>query len=312
MGLQVNIISPGLISNQIRQRLRILLGRSLHTEGLQSLHGDDPRRNSSSKVLSTEGTQRNILPLLDVTSAPIIHDSNTKNFVFSIFDLNSVAQLIRGTDVESHLKLEIKESAGSELRGSLSRLGLTAGTMEVGSRNNNRGGSAMVTNREMEPVGLKGVINSTEHDSHIGGVLSRRVKISIISNTSRENHLNRILCHKGFSSQFLVISQSRIISRQERRDGNTSFLPGSLAHGHEGVEGGLTEDFGAIEERSVEQASIGHNSKIQDLISNSNSNGVCPILVKDTIRKILNREVAVGFDLDERLRNSSHSDVGEK
>ena len=63
--------------------------------------------------------------------------------------------------------------------------------------------------------------------------------IGVIPNTSREDHLDRVLSNKNLTSQLLIISEGGNIGRQKVLDGGTGFLPGSLSKGHEGIEGGL-------------------------------------------------------------------------
>ena len=45
---------------------------------------------------------------------------------------------------------------------------------------------------------------------------------------------------------------------------------------------------------------------LQNLVSNSNTNGGGSVLQEHTIREVLNGEITVSFDLDERLKKSGH------
>lgn len=67
VNLQVDVKVEVHVVLQVRQRLW-LLWEVIHSKWHKSLHTNDPRGDGGSQVLGSEGSQGNVLPLLDVTS----------------------------------------------------------------------------------------------------------------------------------------------------------------------------------------------------------------------------------------------------
>lgn len=105
------------------------------------------------------------------------------------------------TAKEFPYNFELKVQLG---RGSKNRLfilwreALTDRTSHIGTRHNKRRGTSMVSHWDVEPtcvlspdslayhayalpVGLKSIVLATEHDTDVGGMLSRAVEIGIIT-----------------------------------------------------------------------------------------------------------------------------------
>ena len=92
---------------QIGQGLRILL-RAFNPERLQRQKRHHPGRDGCGEVLSQEGSERLILPALDISGAPVIDKNQAEDMVGRRFDRNRLAQRTAGSDEETHFKLKVQ------------------------------------------------------------------------------------------------------------------------------------------------------------------------------------------------------------
>src|SRR5579862_5149887 len=68
--LEMNVVRLWTAGFEIRER-RGILRRTLDAKRLERIHRDDPRRNGRRERLAVERPERNVLPLLQVTGAPV-------------------------------------------------------------------------------------------------------------------------------------------------------------------------------------------------------------------------------------------------
>ena len=126
---------------------------------LQCRHGDHPGRDVGAQVLGQEGTQRNVLPLLDIPRAPVVHQHHAENVLVGFFDRNGIAHLVPAPNEERHLEFEVKQLARAKDWGvRLDRAGLAVGPANRLTADHHGAGSAVVAHREVLPVGHEGVV----------------------------------------------------------------------------------------------------------------------------------------------------------
>lgn len=153
----------------------LLLGQR-DLERLKSLGSNDPGADGGGKVLCTERSKRNVLPDLQITGTPIVKENVSEDVVFSIVALDGVSEIVSFSDNGSHLKLKI-ETVGLGPRGVFNlslawrRSNLTLGSANGSAIENDRGSTSMVSNGQVSPVRLEGVVRSSEHASNIVSVV---------------------------------------------------------------------------------------------------------------------------------------------
>ena len=131
-----------------------------------STHGHNPRRNGRTKVLGRERTQRHILPLLNVPGRPVIHENHAENVLVGPLHPNRLAHLIAGPNKKRHLELKVNQLARTEDRRLiLERLRLTVRPPEVGARDDDRAGAAMVAHRQMQPIRHQRIFFAPEYEA---------------------------------------------------------------------------------------------------------------------------------------------------
>src|SRR5258707_1351723 len=87
---------------EVRQWLRITVGArsGWFAERLERIECDDPRRDSRRKTLREEGTERLILPALEVARRPIVEQTKAEQVIFGIGDRDGLAEWVALADEE--------------------------------------------------------------------------------------------------------------------------------------------------------------------------------------------------------------------
>ena len=79
------------------------------------LKADNPRGDASRPVLRAERSQWNVLPLLNIAGAPVVHDDEAEDPVLRLGHGDGRSWRVGGTaNEESHLELEVEKLAGTE------------------------------------------------------------------------------------------------------------------------------------------------------------------------------------------------------
>ena len=98
----------------------------------------------------------------------------------------------------------------------------------------------MIANWQVEPVGLDGVVRSTDHDTDVVGVRVGRVKVRVVSHKDRHVHLG--LSGGEHAGGLKLLGQLGATLGKDCLDGTAHLDTGCLAKLHELVECGLAED----------------------------------------------------------------------
>jgi len=114
--LQVDIVATQILILQILQHLWLLFWQC-NFEWLECLRCDDPRGYCRTEVLGVEGTERHVLPDLQITGTPIIEKYISKDMVSCVANLDWVSQVIALSDNCSEFELEVKSLAVGESWG---------------------------------------------------------------------------------------------------------------------------------------------------------------------------------------------------
>mmetsp|Transcript_16871 Transcript_16871/g.49103 ORF Transcript_16871/g.49103 Transcript_16871/m.49103 type:complete len:287 (+) Transcript_16871:805-1665(+) len=104
--LQGNVVAAVVGVLEVLEGLRVRLDSSRRraAEWLQGVQGDYPRGDGGRKVLGAEGAQGHVLPLLDVPSAPIVHEHDAKDPVLGLCHGQALPwSTTRPPDEEPHL-----------------------------------------------------------------------------------------------------------------------------------------------------------------------------------------------------------------
>lgn len=285
--------------------------QGLSAERLKSIGGNDPRADGRTKVLAVEGAERDVLPSLDITSAPVVEQNVAENIVLSIIDIDRVTHLGRAADEAAKLNLVVKSlaSTGDGLLGRGSRVGedLALGTANRGTRDDNAGRSAVVANREVGVVGLEGVLGATEEDTNLEGVVVAGVEISVVANLHGEVHLDLVGRDQSLLLQGNVIAEDGAVGGVVGEDAlklrANATVDGAaklskLVQGRLAKESGIGVDVG----KRLRGCVKGKSLKINNVVADSNTSaGIARFSGEDAKRQVVNREVAAGVGGDPRL-----------
>ena len=280
--------------------------RRIRKTAYQSICGHDPRRDGGRDVLGSERAKGHVLPLLNVTSTPVVHENEAKDLVRGLTDVDGFSQRVAGAHEGSDLHLEVHQSAwaenGSLLGVRVVLLELTARAADGSSRRNHGRRSAVISNGQMQPIGLQGVVLAAEHGADIGGVLPRRIEVRVVANRGGQVH-----DHLGGRSNCLGassgVSQCGVGLEQELLDRVAHRAPRRLATAHEVIEARLMEATSVLE--VSEQIGIGDGRQVDDVVPDCDTTARLRFGVtlrgENSERKVVDREVMVFGDVHERL-----------
>lgn len=154
--------------------------------------------------------------------------------------------------------------------------------------------------RRIIPIGLQGVVHSSEHDADIGGMGPGGVKVGIVSDFRGHQHgdlgsrLERLL--EGLREGQRV---SRLGKGEELLETGADATPRSLSGSHERVEVGGQKEGVVDAEDAVggQKVEVDHEAaqRTAEMSTGELRGG------EDAIRQVLEGEVAVIIDRDPRL-----------
>ena len=291
-------------------------------ERLESLHSDHPGRDGGPEILGPKGSQWDILPLLDVPGAPVVHQDHPEDVFVSVLHLDGLPQGVgAAAEEESHLQLKVHQPTGTKLgRFVILGLGLTTRPAYWSPDNtlhhitlycialycitdlpghHHTGGSAVVTNRKMFPVGHQGVLLPPEHGAHVSGVVQGGVEVRVVPDISWEVHGEAGLGQEGGPPQLRVVPQLGAGGGEEAGDGGPGLRPVEVGETHQPVEVVAPEDLLLLtHQRSGEQ--VRHFGEVEDLLPHGHPQpgAGLPRRAEDAVGEVLKAEVRLWTDLD--------------
>ena len=193
---QVDVIKHRPVVAQMRQQL-LFARRRVAAERLERGAGDDPGADGGGGGLGLERPQRLIFPGLDVARRPVVEQHVAKDHVIGFLDRDRPVGFL--ADDGAHLQLEIEAGAGGKARGVVVRpLELAPGAAHIGARDHDRGGPAVIADRNVQPVRWQGVLGAAEHGADIGGVMLAGIEIGVFRDQKRHVHRGgRLLDEEG-------------------------------------------------------------------------------------------------------------------
>lgn len=108
--LKVDIVGAEVTVLEIGEELGLLLGESSF-KWSKGFGSNNPGTDSGGEVLGIERTERNILPDLEVASAPVVEEGVPENVIFCFADFDWLSQGVSLANDCSHFELEIKAIA---------------------------------------------------------------------------------------------------------------------------------------------------------------------------------------------------------
>ena len=169
--------------------------------------------------------------------------------------------------------------------------------MQIGAADDNGTGSAVISNRQMQPVGHQGIFLAAKHDAYIGGMLARGIKVRVIANLHRQQHLHIALSGERTRAKLGIVSKCRFIGAEQLREALRHLVPRLATRRHEPIQRRCGKPT------AREQSMFLKHVQIEDLISNRNADR-CRISARpheNTVRQILNRKMRVRRYVDERF-----------
>jgi len=121
----------------------------------------------------------------------------------------------------------------------------------------------------MQPIRHQSAFGTTEHGTDVCGVFSGGVEIGVIADSSGQLHGNLALRYEHLFAQRRVVSNRRVIGRQQIGYIGASFGPIRTTESHKSVQSGLFKCL--TNDSVVQQAGLGDLPQIENEIANGNA-----------------------------------------
>ncbi len=205
---------------------------------------NNPWRNRSNSIFGSEGTQRNILPSLEISETPVIEQHKSKDMFPCVIDLDGFSQLIRTSSQKRtnlHLKVQSFTLTKTGFSGILC-LNLSSGPVELGSTDNNWWWSSMITNWNVEPVLIKRILRASNDRSDVEGMCTWWIIVCVVADFDWYVHVDFLNFVKKLTFQIRFVFNCGIDS-ENVLNGCSCLDPVLSAEAHKRVETVLLEDF---------------------------------------------------------------------
>jgi len=108
--IKVDVVAAQVVVLKVRKHSG-LLGFQSDLKGSESLWRHNPWRDSAGKILGVEGSKRDVLPLLHVSSTPVIEEDESEDMVSSLVNGDGITLDVCLSDERAHLELKIQKVA---------------------------------------------------------------------------------------------------------------------------------------------------------------------------------------------------------
>mmetsp|Transcript_24758 Transcript_24758/g.56211 ORF Transcript_24758/g.56211 Transcript_24758/m.56211 type:complete len:410 (+) Transcript_24758:402-1631(+) len=300
--LNVNIGLIGSLVLEVGERRRVLLLRGGHSVRGQGVQGNHPGCNCGAKILPQERAQGLVLPLLDPSRGPIVHERHSEDVVLRLRQRDGIALLITRPHKDGHLQLNIQQFLGTPHRiGCVFGESLAVRPSQRSAGHDDGRSTTMVSHGNVQPVGHQGVVLSTEHNSHIRGMLPRGVEIGVVPNVSGQKHVDRILSHHCLPEQGVIpLDGVRMVIRKQLLQLGSDLAPSAPAGAHECIEGGMVKDL------RWQQIVLAQHPQIDDLVSQRHPDRRRPPVagLEYAVWQVLKRKISRALLGKQELRQS--------
>lgn len=162
-----------------------------------------------------------------------------------VLDADRFALLVTSVaDDKGHLQFEVQQLARTEF-GCLFVVGfgLSVWSVNFGATDHHRRRSAMVGNRQMQPVRQQRIVFTAKHLANIAGVLFGGIEIGVVADLHWQMHLHILLQVQAFLTQSLVVSERRNVFGEQRLQCYANVVPDLRRFANERIQGRLVEQL---------------------------------------------------------------------
>ncbi len=256
---------------------------------LQGVQRGDPRRHRGGEGLAEERAEGHVLPGLDVAGGPVVEQTQAEDVVAVGVERHGPAPLGGDADDEADLGLDVQPHGraedGSGVRG---RLALPGGAHHVGAGHHDGAGAAVVTDRQVLPVGGQGVRGvGAENLPDVPRVVLRGVEVDVVRHLERQmqGHLGQRV-EEGLDG--LPVRRDR----HPRGERAAHVRPGRAARRQQRVEAGAGEQGGVGGAQGVCR-----RAGVEDVVAQPDAHGALRRTGEreDAVRQVVRAEgVALG------------------
>ena len=155
-------------------------------EGFERLGRDDPGRDCRGEVLREEGTERLVLPGLNVARGPVVQQAVAGHMLHRLLNRDRAALLVAGAYPDTELELVVQVAAGAEARGRLvGALALTARAAHRDAGRDDRGGPAVIAYRYPFVIRQERIVRP-EQLADIGRVVDADIEVGVVTDRGRQ------------------------------------------------------------------------------------------------------------------------------
>ncbi len=155
---------------------------------LQRVQRGDPRRHRRGEGLAEERAEGDVLPGLDVACRPVVEEAQAEHVLAEVGERHRRAHRRRRAHHEADLRLDVQADGRAEHgRGVGGGLALSGRTDDIRARDDDRAGAAVVTDRQVLPVGGQRVGGvGAEDAADVPGVVLGGVEVDVVRDLEGE------------------------------------------------------------------------------------------------------------------------------
>ncbi len=179
-----------LVCGGMKVRERLGIGGwarfSRDAEGFERGHRRNPGSDGGGEVFREEGSERLVLPGLNVAGGPVVEQTDAEEVMRRFRDGNGSAQQAGLADIKRQFQFIIQCLGGKEIRLAFRRrwARLPCRTEERDSAGEDGGGAAVIADRDVFVVGEQRLIGA-EEPADAGGVMDGGVEVRVVGDVNR-------------------------------------------------------------------------------------------------------------------------------
>src|SRR5690625_2339132 len=213
--------------------------RRWHAHGLERLDRHDPRRHRRGERLTQKRAERYIFPRLDIARRPIVDQTYAEQVTVGVVQPDRLTDRRFAADDDADLGFDVEARRRAELNCTAGFAALAVRASYRGSRLEYGAGTAVITDRQMFPIGRQRLGVRPEDPPDIAGMLFAGVKVDVITDGERHRQLHLFAVDEVLFDYMLM----RVVANpfQQRL---AHVMPGFRAGGQERIQSAAREELG--------------------------------------------------------------------
>ena len=120
---------------------------------------------------------------MNITRGPVVQEDESKDATSGLGDGQRAMIVARtSSDNGAHFEFKIQQLCGSMMDGTAAIQNLPTWSRKGMPRDVYSRGSSVISDWQVQPIGLQGLLFAAKHDSDVGGVFATGIKVGVFGN----------------------------------------------------------------------------------------------------------------------------------